>query len=235
MPQLQCPPLKNLFDIDVNNTTPLQDMYLELEGRAKIETNNLRMKSSQALPGISSKMNLKIELINATLHLLRCAIYIKENISEYIGLQNNPQPEDIDLAALNAHPFNSMDDLLDYKPSFWNPRVLKYETKPSLREALNISRNAAFLYESLISLVPFYNRSRSISFFPPIWGKTTTLDDFEKKLAEEFDLAAYKQTRQPVAHNETEILLRHQEIIRRQEASESLKYANDRRGGPGGR
>ena len=63
MPQLKCPSPENLFDIDVEKTTQLQDLYLELEGRIKIHINILEENRRQAWPGPSSKINLKIHLM----------------------------------------------------------------------------------------------------------------------------------------------------------------------------
>lgn len=179
-------------------TTPLQNLYLELEARVGVEQELLRKQEYSSHLGYGPiACRLKIMHLSEKLYQLRRVLFIKENMQDYRHLLlKNSNEADVDLHALNEQAFNSIDDLLDYQVSYWSvdntqAKGGSFLLAPSLREALNISRTLTALFRA------------PQAFFTPLWGKTTSLDHFEKSLKNEaFDSAAYKQYKASIVDDE---------------------------------
>lgn len=179
-------------------TTPLQNLYLELEARVGVEQELLRKQEYSSRLGYGPiACRLKIMHLDEKLYQLRRVLFIKENMQDYHHLLlKNKKEADVDLHALNEQAFESIDDLLDYKVSYWNVDKAKpaggaFLSAPSLREALNISRTLTALFRS------------PQTFFMPLWGKTKSLEHFEESLKNEvFDSDAYKKHKQSVVSDE---------------------------------
>lgn len=178
--------------------TPLHDLYLALEGRISVEQELLRKQEYSSPLGYAPiACRLKIMHLDEKLYQLRRVLFIKENIHEYIHLVKNKREADVDLNALKAQVFDTIDALLDYKVTYWNvDDSLKeggvFISAPSLREALNISRTLTALFRS------------PQTFFMPLWGKTKSLEHFEASLKNEaFDSEAYKKYKESITRDET--------------------------------
>ena len=220
------PKIKLLYDL--NGDTALQNLYLELEFRVKVEIANLESQQSELLPGPLSVMRTKIEFIKSTLHMLRRTIFIKEHINEYLPQLGKPEEWDLDLTDLSHYQFRTEIDLLSYAPKCYSENKKTFVNYPCLGTALNMSRQMTLLFGS------------HRNFVQPLFGKCTSLLHIEKSIAETIvDLPDYKARKQKITSNDTLSLFRRQDSIDEQRRSEQRKEreleSRVEKNGPGGR
>lgn len=162
--------------------TPLQKLYLELEARIALSIDMIKAKHYNNYTKMSC--SLKISALVEALLLLKRALFIKENIGDYIHLENT-QENDVNLLKLLCIEFFSIDNLLDFNVSLWSDAHGDFIEKENLRQSLNISRTLSGL------------TGCTFTFFNTLWGKSDALECFEKGLSESthFDSDAYKKSK----------------------------------------